>query len=370
MGAFKYTLPRHTNLAKQGSRIAAFLIDLASFLAVTIAFYAGCFNLIFKSETKPRVDAIHQEEVNSHLRYKDEKGNMKQIASDASFEEYKDILTYYFFNFVKKEGIPEEIACKESLDVKLHIGGAYFNKEDINEAWFNQYMLGIDPLTDPKDQKDCEFTYVLDDQGNYDKTKIGIPKQDNSISSKAVNTRMQNAYKYAYQSFVNMKYYDQMNNEVSFIYTCELVASSLIALALVYVLVPFILKDGQTFGKKLYKLGLANSDGYKFEEKQLFMRAMPAAVMILALLIPIWTELAVLLIVYVTVFLVSFALAMASPKRASLHDFTARSIVIDKLTSIIFIGPSEEEEYLLKEDNNELEVIEATGEEPEISYER
>ena len=62
---------------------------------------------------------------------------------------------------------------------------------------------------------------------------------------------------------------------------------------------------------------------------------------------------------------------MASPKKASLHDFVARTIVIDDKTSIIFENEIEEEAYLLKEDNLE-EVVkeEGDGEEPEISYEK
>ena len=67
----KYTLPRHTNLAKQGARTGAFFIDLAVALAITLGFFFGCFNLIFKSQTKPCADLIEKEELASGLYYKD-----------------------------------------------------------------------------------------------------------------------------------------------------------------------------------------------------------------------------------------------------------------------------------------------------------
>ena len=53
MAQKKYTLPRHTNIAQQGSRIGAFLIDLAIFVAITLGFFFGCFQFVFASKTKP-----------------------------------------------------------------------------------------------------------------------------------------------------------------------------------------------------------------------------------------------------------------------------------------------------------------------------
>ena len=60
---------------------------------------------------------------------------------------------------------------------------------------------------------------------------------------------------------------------------------------------------------------------------------------------------------------------MASPKKSSLHDFTAQTIVVDDKTSIIFDNEAEEEMYLLKEDNMPLSSPEE-GEEPVLKYEK
>ena len=50
------------------------------------------------------------------------------------------------------------------------------------------------------------------------------------------------------------------------------------------------------------------------------------------------------------VVLISFALMMASPKRCALHDFAARTIVIDLEGSTLFENELEEEVYIRKED--------------------
>ena len=78
--------------------------------------------------------------------------------------------------------------------------------------------------------------------------------------------------------------------------------------------------------------------------------------------------------ILLTIFLVSFAIAMASPKKTALHDLTARTIVVDLASSILFENEVEEEQYILKEDNLIDDVVDTRdddeGEEPELRYEK
>lgn len=106
------------------------------------------------------------------------------------------------------------------------------------------------------------------------------------------------------------------------------------------------------------------------QNRQLAMRVMPVFVVLLALLIPIWTDVVFIFIMFLVMFLVSFALSMSSPKRKSLHDFTAGTIVIDLKGSILFNNELEEEEYILKEDNLFEDKPIVAGEEPELRYEK
>ena len=61
---------------------------------------------------------------------------------------------------------------------------------------------------------------------------------------------------------------------------------------------------------------------------------------------------------------------MASPKKAALHDFAARTIVIDLHSSTIFLNELEEEAYIAKEDGLVVVEKDENGEEPELSYEK
>lgn len=368
----KYTLPRHTNLAKQGSRIGAFLVDFAIFLAFTMAFLFGCFRFILKPTIAPAKEELATEQINSHLSYRDENGNIKTIEAKAPFMEYRDRLSYFYMNYltgnVVKPGTGSRLANEPIKNEK----GEEVSKADYYTiAWFNKNVLLIP--SDPDNDSESVFTYVKVD-GHYDLTQLGVPKDYSLVSETQISTRMQTAYLEAYLNvFDEQKFIIDLNNTVSFGYSVEFVASAIIASIITYVVFPLVFKQGRTVGKKLFKLALASKDGYVFLNRQLAMRLMPLTVCLLAFLIPIWNDLVLVLLIPLIIFLVSFALAMASPKRCSLHDFTAGTIVIDDASSIIFENEMEEETYLMKEDGltpEEGSEPESDGEEPELKYEK
>lgn len=367
----KYTLPRHTNLAKQSSRTGAFLVDIAIFGGLLLGFLFGCFRLILNPVADPYRNELEQEQINSHLRYKDENGNLQIIASDASFEEYRDTISYYYMNYLT--GVVEVPGTGSRLanePIKNDEGVEISKKDYYTVEWFNKSVLQI-KSTNPDEDANSLFTYVKVD-GVYDKTKIGVPKDPTKVSSKDVNKHMQSAFLTAYiGSFNELSYVVDLTNKMSFVYSLEFVLSGLFAGFFTYVVAPLIFRQGRTVGKKLFKLALANYEGYEFHNYQLAMRLMPLVVVLLSFLIPIWNDLFLIILIPSIVFLVSFALAMASPKKAALHDFTARTIVVDDKTSIIFENEVQEEAYLAKEDNLEQEVVEENfGEEPELRYEK
>ncbi len=368
----KYTLPRHTNLAKQGTRTGAFLVDVAVFGAFLLALLFGCFKFILNPVADPYKNELEQEQINSHLRFRDENGELQIIANDATYEEFKNTISYYYMNYltgnVSEEGTGSRLANEK---IKNDDGVEVSKSEYYTVDWFNKSVLQI-KSSDPDNDENSYFTYVKVD-GAYDKTQIGVPKDPAKVPSEKINQYMQSAFLSAYTDFNNLSYVVDLTNQMTFVYSVEVVLSGIIAGILTYVMFPLIFKQGRTLGKKLFKLALATSDGYEFHNYQLAMRLMPLVVVLLSFLIPIWNDIFLLVLIPMIVFLVSFALAMASPKKAALHDFTARTIVVDDKTSIIFSNELEEEKYIMKEDGFEVEEdenAEGDGEEPELKYEK
>ena len=111
-----------------------------------------------------------------------------------------------------------------------------------------------------------------------------------------------------------------------------------------------IRKDGATFGKMIFKLGLANIYGYKHKRYQILMRFIPFFLTLTAVsFIPYVSEY-VLFLIALVILLVSFAVMMASPRRVALHDLTAQTIVIEANTSKIFETRADEIAYTMEED--------------------
>ena len=340
----KYTLPRHTNLAKNGARTGAFFVDLAIALALTLLFVFALFRPVFKSKVDAYQAVIREESLASSLYVKNEEtGNTERISGQADYSVFVEALEKFYFEYMpSKKPKTAEVYTME---------------------WFNKNILLVGDST-----YNCFEYQKTGDEDDPSKLATRIE----GVSDNLVNKLVQGKYVDAIMDDLN-KIPEVARAGASYmtLSTLQYVLSIFISGSLVYILVPWLMKDGQTFGKKVFGLGLANSDGYKFSNPRLFMRFVPFAVIDISLFFLILVNLYVVLLIVLIIFLVSFALAMSSPKRMSLHDLTARTIVVDLKSSTLFSTVQEEEAYVLKEDNLLWEEKkDDEGEEPELKYEK
>lgn len=351
----KYTLPRHTNLANQGPRIGAFLIDLAITLALSLAFIFGCFRFVFNFKTEPLEARIEEERIKSELFFKNDKDELIYWTQDdvERNEEFKNALAYFYTVYIP--------LVQEDKDKPVTVDGVEKSKKEyFTVEWFNSNILDIEG------DGRAYFEYVKVGEED-DKSQLAKIKED--AFKENVNSFLQHAWIKANSDLNKLESFKKLNNQFGFYNALEFVLSSLIATSIVYLLLPLVLKNGVTLGKKVFGLCLADMDGYKIKNFQVFMRIIPVFAVILTTLIPIWNSLIIALIAFILLGLVSFTFVMASPKKCALHDFAARTIVVNAKTSTLFDNPAEEEEFISKEDNIPLDA-EDYGEEPTIKYER
>ena len=342
----KYTLPRHTNLAKNGARTGAFFVDLAIALGLTLLFVFALFKPVFKNKVNHYQSIIKEENLASGLYVKNEEsGGAERISGQADYSVFVEALEKFYFEYMPSK--KPETASTYTME------------------WLNKNILLVGDET-----YNC-FEYQKTD-GVDDPSKLATRIED--ASDNLVNKLVQGKYVDAIMDDLNnIPEVAKAGANYMTISTLQYVVSILISGALVYILVPLILKNGQTFGKKAYGLGLANSDGYKFSNSRLLMRFLPFAIVDISLFFMILVNLYLVLLIVLIIFLVSFALAMSSPKRMSLHDITGRTIVVDLKSSTLFETVDEEEKFVLKEDNllwEEDEKKDEDGEEPELRYEK
>ena len=347
----KYTLPRHTNLAQQSTRTGAFFVDLALTLALTFGFVFAIFMPIFRPKMNHYNNVIEEERINSGLFYEGQDGKATLLPDDENVPPFIDAMEYYYFHYLPGEDLKEGL--EPSKDVR-----------NTTVAWFNETILEID-----ESSPTSYFRYQRNGE-EIDYTKVGVMKEDarNDLAYKFITAKYKETIIYDFNFISNVK---EAGERVMVYSTISYVVSGLVAGAIIYVLIPFLFKNGQTVGKRIFKLGLANADGYAFSSSRLFMRFLPYLVVDLSFMILLQFNFYIVLTIVLVIFLVSFTLSMSSPKRMSLHDFTAQTIVVDLKTSTIFKTPQEEEAYILKEDNLlDEQQIEPAGEEPDLKYEK
>ena len=333
----KYTLPRHTNLADQGPRIGAFFIDLAVNMAITIGLFFGCFSLIFKNKTDVLNSQIRTARLESHLFIEKEDGTIAYCSALNDNQKIMEELHYFYTVYLPHE-------CEDANEpVQLKDGTEKARSEYFTTEWFNKNILRI--------ESDGANYFEYSSSGQE---ALGLLKVGDEVTTSGANAYLRQVINdLADPDLKRQTSYKKLNNQYGFYNSVALVLSLLVGGVVSYIIIPICFKKGQTLGKKLFGLSLADSDGYKMRNSQLFMRIMPYFVICLSFLLPIWNQLTTEFIVPTIVLLVSGALVMASPKRSSLHDFCAKTIVVNERTSIIFDNMADEEAFILKEDNIE-----------------
>ncbi len=383
--AKKYTLPRHTNLAKQTTRFGAAIVDLALVVFAFFVFYYGVFNLLVGNFViNPIQSTLYSYQYQSNLVTSDSEDNIVIWKSDDNYKVYDDAMQYFYFNYltgnepsIKKDSYPINYVASPNYDEIFYNedGSTYKLKDYFTVDWYNTNILGISRDDPDAEMSQCYFTYVSVD-GIYDKSQVGVPRKqryssENNQTVEITQTDLAiylgKKYENSFHTLTNFSFYSSKANLVNF-YTGVDVASSLILSGIIfYVVIPLIRKDGASIGKIIFKLRLAHISGYSFHKYQLLFRFVPFLVTVLFVcLVPLGSIYSVVLIIAV-MFLVSFALAMASPKKTSLHDFIAQTIVVSS-DSLIFDSSADEEAYEISE--GEFIKEESCGEEPAISYEK
>lgn len=374
--AKKYTLPRHTNLASQGLRITAAIVDFAIAFALALVFYFAGFNLILKNTTQGLSDQLNNYQLESHLKIKNEDGTIG-IIPNKDPADFEKALQGFYLRYLTGNGLDGETVAPNANEPINIDGKEVLPKDYYTVEFYNTKVLGISQDNPDGEQSTSYWTYEKDDQGNFLKNKLAIRRSQRYNPDTGQNVKLtdtdflvayQPIYVASYALLISQNFYKNTANNYYFYYTMGIVFAALLSAIVCYIVMPIILKNGSTIGKKIFKLGLATYDGYKFSNYQLLLRLVPFAIMDLAMLIPVWSSILLVVSVFLVVLLTSFALMMASPKKAALHDFAARTIVVDLKSSIIFLNEIEEENYINKEDGIVKE--EYYGEEPELRYEK
>lgn len=124
-----------------------------------------------------------------------------------------------------------------------------------------------------------------------------------------------------------------------------IVFSILVAFLLLELLVPLLLGNGQTLGKKIFGIGVMRIDGVKLSPLLLFIRTVlgkytvETMVPVLLVVMAVFSPNAFLMLALIVIGILSvvqLGLLIANPARTPLHDKLAQTVTVDFASQLIF----------------------------------
>jgi uncharacterized RDD family membrane protein YckC len=193
-------------------------------------------------------------------------------------------------------------------------------------------ILGYDGYNDQVNQAyakyEAEYGVVFDvTQSEYD----------------ALSQEQKDQYQLAYDALIAdedaMLAYNIMLNMTMLIVT----AGILLSMILLEFVVPMLLKNGMTLGKKIFSIGVVRTDCVRITGVQLFVRTMlgkftvETMIPIYMILMFLWGTLsATAVLILMLLLMVQLILVLVSRNHSAIHDLLAGTVTVDYASQMIF----------------------------------
>ena len=340
-------------MAKLFPRFVSFIVDLAISAFVFFGLLLFTQNVICVNS--PYVKSAKEQFLNYNIESglferSDSKDEYHEKTFD-SFKGYQDLFFSYYTDYLVNK-------CPEEYRVN-------YNGQDI--YWFNVHVLGqkddrglyaddvkkLDPLVSVI--APTLFTYKVDASNNPLYDEFALPRylnndetatlteaQEKTLQayfyiSDADNTNNQTCYYHlAVKDLVSRPFVSKAYDTwYAHSYSYPIVACLGVATFIFFLVVPLCFKNGETLGKLMFKLCLANKLGYRISKMQLIPRFLLSMVVVVVLYFVVGLNL-ISLGILTFLALGSYSMAIFTKEHKALHDFVSGTLVVDKVHSEIF----------------------------------
>ena len=179
-------------------------------------------------------------------------------------------------------------------------------------------------------------------------TKYGVKFRVTEEERAAFSAEEEEKYKEAYEALIADE--DAMR-EYSVVFNLTLTITSLgilLAFLAMEFIVPLVLKNGQTVGKKVFGIGVMRTDGVKISTVMLFVRTflgkftLETMIPVLIIIMIFFNGIGITgLIVLGAELLLQIILFSATRTRSLIHDLLACTVVVDMASQMIFDSEDE-----------------------------
>lgn len=314
-------------------RLVAFLLDLLTLFATTVALYFILLFCVFSpifhySENKNKVEQI---EIQYNLNLKD----------GLAYKEYENVLKDFYFN-----QFPNEI--------ENHINSMYTKQYTITHI-YNVLVLQLNDSPTYESYNNGLFSYVQASDGTFDPNILAIKMEGNGST---YEKNMYDVFHGAYQDLPT--YLEFFNNDYNAlkvkIFTHEAIARSIsfgLSILLFYIIIPLSNKNSSTIFDKVYKLGHVNTkDGYLIKKYKVILRPFVYfTIPFIAFAIGNRNSIIIVLIGYL---FINFLLLIFSSKNLDIADKLLKISTCSTEESLLFKNEKDEKEFFETEEGKKI----------------
>ncbi len=228
--------------------------------------------------------------------------NLTIIQNFTDYPRWQEQLNQVFLDsglYIEKDG--QMVLISENIDEKL------------TEFYtLNQYYDPDAKALNYEDAKARSGLFELDENGKY--------HQKSTASSEALSDFYESELYKARFSLASREDYKDLQSKMKNVMTIGAYAALLISSLIEYFVIPLCLKNGQSLGKKIWRLEVKSEPSQKLTILQLFMRFLGFFAI----------ELLPSLYFYGATFIISSLLALCTKEGKMIHDYFALTIVKEK----------------------------------------
>ncbi len=322
--------------ANVGWRTLAAVIDLLIACFLGMGVFALTQTIFMNSASGQQLTTlIHDYQVNSGLYYDDENGDLSPFDDYSDYTRYQSMISNYYLVYLPN--------MDESIKYDTY--------------WYNVFVLGLPDekgiyskeelgnIQEPS--KGCALWEYQTVEGTKSLDLLGVPAsnlyQDGKLTERAktdlltfyCSTEKRSVYYNAMQNLFHQNFYETAYNKASaYNILYPLCIAIPLTLLIVYLIFPLCFKNGETPAKKMFHLCLVNKLGFRIKKGQLALRALPAILLavILVLFLPLLWSVSILSLVVFA----SYLCSIFTPNKQALHDMIAGTMVISEKESLFY----------------------------------
>ena len=171
---------------------------------------------------------------------------------------------------------------------------------------------------------------------------LNMSAEEQASLSPEQNEQLENAYAALQKDEAALRAYSMIQTLTQLILSLGI----LLACLIMEFLIPLKLKDGRTFGKKLFGLAVMQTNSIKISTVSLFIRtflgkfAIEIMIPVLIIQMVFWGTIGIIApIILFLILIVQVSVMCVTPTNSLIHDLLANTVVVDYLSQMIFDTP-------------------------------